>query len=146
MIRCNNCMELFKSENDLEKIVEKSELIDGNWQTTDRFTYEPTMDLDNTDDTVYEVFNGCPYCNSDVYLMDLTPEEAAKDESDILKAALMSFETGHFAKQDDFDSYKEYEKYCGYMEYGPVDFYNEFHDKLDFSDDFISEYGYEINN
>lgn len=142
MIRCNNCMELFKSENDLEKIVEKSELIDGSWQTTDRFTYEPTMDLDNTDDTVYEVFNGCPYCNSDAYLMDLTPEEAAKDESDILKAALMSFETGHFAKQDDFDSYKEYEKYCGYMEYGPVDFYNEFRDELDFSDDFVSEYGY----
>lgn len=80
MIRCNNCMELFKSENDLKKIVEKSELIDGNWQTTDRFAYDPTMDLNNTDDTEYEIFNGCPCCNSDEYLMDLTPYETEKDK------------------------------------------------------------------
>ena len=32
------------------------------------------------------------------------------------------------------------------MEYGPVDFYNEFRDELDFSDDFISEYGYKEEN
>ena len=44
MIRCNNCMDLFKSEDDLKKIVEKSELIDGSWQTTDRFAYDPTME------------------------------------------------------------------------------------------------------
>ena len=142
MIRCNNCMELFKSENDLKKIVEKSELIDGNWQTTDRFAYDPAMDLNNTDDTEYEIFNGCPRCNSDEYLMDLAPYETEKDESDILEKALSSFETGHLANQDDFDSYEEYEKYCGYMEYGPVDFYNEFRDELNFSDDFVSEYGY----
>lgn len=146
MIRCNNCMELFKSENDLKKIVEKSELIDGNWQTTDRFAYDPTMDLNNTDDTEYEVFNGCLCCKSDEYLMDLAPYETEKNESDILEKALSSFEAGHLANQDDFDSYEEYEKYCGYMEYGPVDFYNEFRDELDFSDDFVSEYGYKEKN
>lgn len=146
MIRCNNCMELFKSENDLKKIVEKSELIDGSWQTTDRFAYDPNMDLNNTEDTEYEIFNGCPCCNSDEYLMDLAPYETEKDESDILETALSSFETGHLANQDDFDSYEEYEKYCGYMEYGPVDFYNEFRDELDFSDDFVSEYGYKEEN
>lgn len=68
------------------------------------------------------------------------------DESDILETALSSYETGHLANRDDFDSYEEYEKYCGYMEYGPVDFYNEFRDELDFSDDFVSEYGCKEEN
>ena len=58
-----------------------------------------------------------------------------------LEAALMSFESGHSFDPKDFNSKSNYEKYCEYMDYGPEGFYEEFHDQLDFSSDFIEEYG-----
>lgn len=64
---------------------------------------------------------------------------------DALEAALMSFESGHNFNESDFSSVEEYNEYINYMDMGPVGFYNEFHDELDFSDDFISEYGYEVS-
>ena len=71
MIKCNNCMEVFDNENNLSLIVEQSELIDGHWHTTDRFTYDSKMDLENTENIRYEIFKGCPYCLADEYLMDV---------------------------------------------------------------------------
>ena len=46
MIRCNQCMETFETEEDLSLIVEKSEFYEGNWHTTDRFIYNPEMELE----------------------------------------------------------------------------------------------------
>ena len=37
MIKCCNCEEVFKAENDLSYIVEKAELIDSEWHSTDRY-------------------------------------------------------------------------------------------------------------
>ena len=38
-----------ENEEDLSLIVEKQEFYDGDWHTTDRYTYEPEMDLENTE-------------------------------------------------------------------------------------------------
>ena len=75
MIRCNQCMETFETEEDLRLIVEKSEFYEGNWHTTDRFIYDPEIELKDTEDIRYEIFKGCPFCLADEYLMDLTPYE-----------------------------------------------------------------------
>ena len=40
MIKCCNCEEIFETEDDLSYIVEKTELIDGEWQSTDRFVLQ----------------------------------------------------------------------------------------------------------
>ena len=75
MIRCNQCMETFETEEDLSLIVEKSEFYKGDWHTTDRFRYDPEMELRDTETERYEIFKGCPFCLDDAYLMDLTPYE-----------------------------------------------------------------------
>ena len=75
MIRCNNCMETFETEEDLSLIVEKLEFYEGNWHTTDRFICDPEMKLRDTETERYEIFKGCPFCLADEYLMDLTPYE-----------------------------------------------------------------------
>lgn len=74
MIRCNNCMETFETEEDLSLIVEKSEFYEGEWHTTDRFIYSE-MELRDTETERYEIFKGCPFCLADEFLMDLTPYE-----------------------------------------------------------------------
>ena len=79
MIRCNNCMSVFESEENLSKIVEQQEFYDGAWHTTDRFIYEPEMKLEDTKDVSYEIFNGCPFCLADEYLMDITLYENKED-------------------------------------------------------------------
>ena len=78
MIRCNNCMSTFENEEELSQIVEQREFYEGAWHTTDRFIYEPTMDLNETEDKQYEIFRGCPYCLGDEDLMDLVPYEEGK--------------------------------------------------------------------
>ena len=75
MIRCNNCMETFESEEDLCLLVEQSEFYDGDWHTTDRFIYYPEMDLENTETVRYEIFKGCPFCLGDEYLMNIATGE-----------------------------------------------------------------------
>ena len=40
MIRCNQCMETFETEEDLSLIVEQSEFYKGDWHTIGRFRYE----------------------------------------------------------------------------------------------------------
>ena len=75
MIRCNQCMETFETEEDLSLIVEKSEFYEGNWHTTDRFIYDPEIELRDTEIETYEIFKGCPFCFADEFLMDLTPYE-----------------------------------------------------------------------
>lgn len=75
MIRCNQCMETFETEEDLSLIVEKSEFYEGNWHTTDRFIYNPEIKLRDTEIERYEIFKGCPFCLADECLMDLTPYE-----------------------------------------------------------------------
>lgn len=75
MIRCNNCMETFETEEDLSLIVEKQEFYEGGWHTTDRFIYDPKMELKDTETERYEIFKGCPFCLADEYLMDLTSYE-----------------------------------------------------------------------
>lgn len=79
MIRCNNCMSLFKNDEELSRIVEQKEFYNEAWHVTDRFIYEPTMDLTETEDTEYEIFRGCPYCLGDKYLIDLEPYEEEDD-------------------------------------------------------------------
>lgn len=77
MIRCNNCMATFKNERKLSKIVEVSEMYDdGNWHTIDRHLYESNFELINNDEHKEEVFNGCPLCLADEYLIDLTSYES----------------------------------------------------------------------
>lgn len=63
---------------------------------------------------------------------------------EILETALDSFESGHLFEENDFDSTDEYLQYCDYIECGPVGFYEEFKDELEFSEDYIFEYGYEV--
>ena len=75
MIRCNQCMETFETEEDLSLIVEKSEFYEGNWHTTDRFIYDPEIELRDTEIETYEILKRCPFCLADEYLMDLTPYE-----------------------------------------------------------------------
>ena len=75
MIRCNQCMETFETEEDLSLIVEKSEFYEGNWHTIDRFIYDPEIELRDTEIETYEIFKGCPFCLADEFLMDLTPYE-----------------------------------------------------------------------
>ena len=73
MIRCNNCMTAYKSEEDLSLIIEKSEFHDGDWHTTDRFLYDSELELTDTETERYEIFKGCPFCLADEWLMDLSP-------------------------------------------------------------------------
>lgn len=75
MIRCNQCMETFETEEDLSLIVEQSEFYKGDWHTIDRFRYDPEMELRDTETERYEIFKGCPFCLADEYLMDLIPYE-----------------------------------------------------------------------
>lgn len=77
MIKCLNCEEIFETEDDLSNIVEESELINGEWQTTDRFILQGPIPED-TKTTRYEVFKGCPNCMGDEYLMD--DYESSEDE------------------------------------------------------------------
>lgn len=60
-----------------------------------------------------------------------------------LEAAQMSFESGHYAEENDFRTDEDYQKYVEYMDKGPEGFYEEFKDKLDFDPDFVAEYGIE---
>lgn len=75
MIRCNQCMETFETEDDLSLIVEKSELCEGDWYTTDRFRYDPERELRDTETETYEIFKGCPLCLADEHLIGLLYEE-----------------------------------------------------------------------
>lgn len=70
MIKCCNCERLFETERDLSLIVEKQELIDGEWHAIDRFVYQRLIPKD-TETVRYETFKGCPECLGDEYLMDL---------------------------------------------------------------------------
>lgn len=63
--------------------------------------------------------------------------------ADPLEAAQMSFESGHYAEENDFRTDEDYQKYVEYMDKGPEGFYEEFKDKLDFDPDFVAEYGIE---
>jgi len=64
MIRCNNCMKLFKDENELIDILETN--INGVMTHT---IYDG--DYKKLDDKIHTVFDGCPNCLTDEYLMDL---------------------------------------------------------------------------
>ena len=70
MIKCCNCEEIFETENDLPYIVEKTELIDGEWHSADRFAMQGPVPED-TKTVRYEVFKGCPNCMGDEYLMEI---------------------------------------------------------------------------
>lgn len=63
--------------------------------------------------------------------------------ADPLEAAQMSFESGHYAEENDFRTEEDYQKYVEYMDKGPEGFYEEFKDKLDFDPDFVAEYNIE---
>ena len=63
------------------------------------------------------------------------------DEDDVLDMALMSYESGHNFERSDFSSDERYQEYVELMEMGPAGFYDEYKDELDFSDDFVSEFG-----
>lgn len=74
----------------------------------------------------------------------------------VLDLVLSEFETGHILcddynefknliKEDGYRPSKEmYRLYCECHELGPVGFYEEYRDELSFSDDFIREYGFEV--
>lgn len=85
MIKCCNCKEVFETENDLSDIVEKQELINGEWQTTDRFILQGFVPED-TETVRYEVFKGCPNCMGDECLMTLSNK--------VLKVKRKQFEDG----------------------------------------------------
>lgn len=70
MIKCCNCEKVFETENGLSYIVEKAELIDGKWHSTDRFSMQGPVPED-TKTVRYEVFKGCPNCMGDEYLMEI---------------------------------------------------------------------------
>ena len=55
MIKCCNCEEIFETENDLSTIVEVQELVDGEWQSTDRFVLQGPVPED-TKTVRYAVF------------------------------------------------------------------------------------------
>ena len=114
------------------------------------------LNLEHPLDYLYQEWMKCDTTISEI-LMDsniiaiekLFETSATNNDSDTseqnaeepLEMALMSFESGHSFDPKDFNSKSDYEKYCKYMDYGPAGFYEEFHDKLDFSSDFIEEYG-----
>ena len=70
MIKCCNCEEIFETENDLSYIVEKTELIDSEWHSIDRFVLQGPVPED-TKTVRHEVFKGCPNCMGDEYLMEI---------------------------------------------------------------------------
>lgn len=70
MIKCCNCEEIFETENDLSYIVEKTELIDGEWHSIDRFVLQGAIPED-TETVRYAVFKSCPNCMGDEYLMKI---------------------------------------------------------------------------
>lgn len=74
MIRCNNCMAVFESDEDLTKVViVKERDDDGEWSETHRYQLHCGNLLDETESLRIEIINGCPHCMDDAYLMDLTP-------------------------------------------------------------------------
>lgn len=62
MIRCNNCMKLFKDDDELVKISET------------QFENDVVTTLykgEDFDESISSVIDGCPDCLTDEYLMDL---------------------------------------------------------------------------
>lgn len=113
MIKCCNCERLFEIERDLSLIIEKQELIDGEWHATDRFVCQGAIPED-TKTVRYEVFKGCPECLSDEYLMTL--------DNKVLKVKRKQFEDGllkfridstYFESVGRNPSVKEMRKYWG---------------------------------
>lgn len=82
-----------------------------------------------------------------------TPEESTRDvkeetltpeyTSDLLDMAQVSFETGVRFDEGDFEDSEDFGKYQQLMDLGPVGFYEEYKDTLDFDPDFVAEYGVE---
>lgn len=113
MIKCCNCERLFEIERDLSLIIEKQELIDGEWHATDRFVCQGAIPED-TKTVRYEAFKGCPECLSDEYLMTL--------DNKVLKVKRKQFEDGllkfridstYFESVGRNPSVKEMRKYWG---------------------------------
>ena len=65
-------------------------------------------------------------------------------KEDIIEIAKESFETGHWIKDFDFETFESINNWKYYnelMELGPWGFYSEFQGKLEFDDSFREEYG-----
>lgn len=62
-----------------------------------------------------------------------------------LDAAQITYEYGTYFEEDDFEG--DHEAYAIYFDellnLGPEGFYEEYKDQLDFSDEFVAEYGYD---
>lgn len=69
-------------------------------------------------------------------------ESESFDEDEILEMAQMHFEQGTYFEVEDFDGDEDaYREYAELVDLGPVGFYEEYKDKLDFDEDFVREYG-----
>lgn len=72
MLRCCNCETAFESEDSLGDICNEETLIDGEWETTDRWSLWSFDDLPKDDQTHrYYTFKGCPYCLTDDFLIKI---------------------------------------------------------------------------
>lgn len=115
--------------------------------------YEDDYDV-NEDTRIYDI-NSLIY-DTDERLDDLLTEFEAFGLSELQKdlikeIALADFECGHFTTEEFFleDCEGDFEGaeqeaanyYRELVEMGPAGFYEEFADELDFSDDFVAEYG-----
>ncbi len=104
MIRCNNCMRMFKDESELTKILDILEQnTDGTWNTIGRTIYEGTP-LNITDTHQEEVFEGCGECMTDEYLMDIeeTSTQKAVQILAIMEVLLQLIGGGEFESKEDY--------------------------------------------
>lgn len=77
-----------------------------------------------------------------IYIQERKEDTSEEESPDPLECAQMSFENGTRFCIEDFDNNESlYNEYLELMELGPVGFYEEYKDSLDFDEDFVTEYG-----
>lgn len=84
MIVCNRCGSIFANQEELSKILEVSEKDnDGVFCTIGRSIYDCRREVVCNENHHEEVFNGCGFCCSDEYLMDIDKDYDCLNDAQI---------------------------------------------------------------
>lgn len=84
MLRCNNCGRIHQNRNELPLIVSRSQLIDGEWYTTDQWVLmDDEYELENTDTINEEIVRGCGGCTCDDFLEDIDKDSKGLDDEQV---------------------------------------------------------------
>lgn len=71
-------------------------------------------------------------------------ELAVEEDKTPLNLAVTSYQTGEWLNPEDFDNFENYDEYYSYYDMGPENFYKEYKDIVDFSPEFIAQYGSDL--